>query len=488
MYNPQGSNTGREWIELYNQGGSDVTMVGGSAAKTWRVQDGANNNALHTLTDPSGGTGRGTLVVPAGGYLIVASDPTEFISGEYAGGSYSAVKSALSLSSSGASISLIDQTSGTASTIDSVPYTSAQGGADDGTSLQRQPDGSWLAALPTPGALNATVAYTPPAASDSSSSNSSQQTATSSTTQTASTVAPVSSYVAPPTPNLFADAGDDRTVIVGADVEFDGHGYDRNQNPLDPSSTRFSWNFGDGGTAEGTSVLHHFDYPGRYAVVLSIASGVYGVSDTIRVNAEAAALSFTVLPDGGVAIQNRAGHDLDLSGWVVRQSGAAFAPQFMLAAHSEILSGGTMQIGTETLKFRASADASLEYPNGVVALGAGETTTVSPQPPTSAATTSAVVAAAEVVAPSSASPADDAAATSDDTAQASDDSAAPSVSDASPASSTQVAAPAAAHIAFPSGKIWWWLGAILLALGGGAALMVSRGAAKHEWDIEEMKN
>src|ERR1700691_6423986 len=65
MYTPQGTDTGREWVELYNEGQSDVTMVGGSGKGSWRINDGSN----HTLTDPSGGTGRGSLTVPAGGFL-----------------------------------------------------------------------------------------------------------------------------------------------------------------------------------------------------------------------------------------------------------------------------------------------------------------------------------------------------------------------------------------------------------------------------------
>src|SRR5580700_10683565 len=98
MYNPEGSDTGREWIELYNAGQSDVTMVGGSGKGSWRISDGSN----HTLTDPASpasggasGTGRGSLTIPAGGYLVIASDPNDFISGEYAGGAYSVVKSSL---------------------------------------------------------------------------------------------------------------------------------------------------------------------------------------------------------------------------------------------------------------------------------------------------------------------------------------------------------------------------------------------------------
>ncbi|HWP61579.1 MAG TPA: lamin tail domain-containing protein [Candidatus Paceibacterota bacterium] len=485
MYNPQGSNTGREWIELYNQGSTDVTMVGGSASKTWRVQDGSGNNALHTLTDPSGGTGRGSLVVPAGGYLIIASDPTEFISGEYAGGVYSAVKSAISLSSTGASISLIDQTSGTAVTIDKVTYTNAQGGSDDGTSLQRQSDGSWIAAIPTPGSSNSSVAYVAPADTGGSGS----QTDASSTTQTsgASTVTTVPSYVAPPTPNLFASAGPDRTVIVGADSQFDGSGYDKNQNALDPSSTRFSWNFGDGTTAEGASVLHHFDYPGRYAVVLSIANGVSSAADTMQVIAEPAALSFSALADGGVAIRNLAGHDLDLSGWVVKAEAGMFSKTFVLPPHSEVLAGQTMQIGSETLQFRSGPNSSLEYPNGVVALGVGGTTTAAPLAvapvATSTATASQIVEAP--LATTSDASADD---TKAQTPEAIDNGATQSETGTASASSTQLAAAGGLHLSLPGGKMWWWIGAIALALIGGGALIVSRGAAKHEWDIIEQKD
>src|ERR1700739_3434041 len=91
MYNPQGSDTGREWVELYNEGGSDVTMVAGSGKGSWRISDGPN----HPLTHPASGTGRGSLTIPAGGYLVIASDPNDFISGEYAGGAYSVVKSSI---------------------------------------------------------------------------------------------------------------------------------------------------------------------------------------------------------------------------------------------------------------------------------------------------------------------------------------------------------------------------------------------------------
>jgi hypothetical protein len=479
MYNPAGSNTGREWIELYNQGASDVTMVAGGAAKTWRVQDGSGNNALHTLTDPTSGTsGRGSLSIPAGGYLVIAADPNEFISGEYAGGSYSVIKSSLSLNNAGTTISLIDQTSGSPVTIDTTAYTSAQGGSDDGASLQRQADGSWIAALPTPGAGNSTTPYVAPPSSSSASS--------SSQTSAAQTSVSTSSYVPPPAPSLYADAGADRSVIVGADVEFDGLAYDKNQNPLDQSSVRFSWNFGDGVSAEGAAVMHHFEYPGRYAVVLSIAQNKSAMSDTLVVNAEPAALSFSLLPDGGVAIGNNSGHDLDLSEWIVRQGGSPFAAQLILPANSEILAGQTMHIGRDILKFSADTNTSLEYPNGTVALGAGQANAgaiSAPAPTHSTApapvpTTQAISATDESPAPKST------ARVTSDTISSSQE---PSSEDAA-ASSSQTATVQQAALPFKSGRLWWWVGAFALAAIGGIALIASRSVSKKEWDIIEQKD
>jgi hypothetical protein len=456
MYNPSGADTGREWIELYNAGQSDVTLVGGSGKGSWRINDGSN----HTLTDPSGGVGRGSLVVPAGGYLVVSNDPATFLN-EYTSGTYSVVKSSISLNNTGATISLVD---GNGATIDNVAYTKDMGGSDDGTSLQKQADGSWLAALPTPGMANATKAYAPQ--QEQQAATSSSQTSTS-TPQTPSRVQ-VDSYVAPPVPLLFANAGPDRTVIVGADVEFDASAYDKSQTTV-TNMVRFTWNFGDGTTAEGAAVLHHFSYPGTYVVILTIAQDKTAASDRLIVVAEPAALSFEILPDGGIAIRDLAGHDLDLSGWLVKQSGSPFAPQFFLPEHSLILSGGAMRISSATLGFRAGNDSSLEYPNGTLALGAGQsnaTTQAAQQDPVKGVAPLPVAHAnARGVAPA---PKQDA------------------TVNTAPTSSELTAAAASARV--PSTYLYW-LGAFALAsVAAAAAYAVQRYAKPTEtsgWDIVE---
>jgi hypothetical protein len=340
MYNPQGSDSGREWVELYNDGASDVTLVGGSGSGSWRIADSSN----HTLVAPPGNGGRGSLVVPAGGYLIIANDPATFIN-EY-GGSYPVARSAISLNNTGATVSLIN---GTGSTVSAFTYTTATGGNDDGTSLQVH-DGSILQALPTPGAANAIAAYVPPAGTDSS-------TATTSSDGAGKTQTKDPGYVNAPLPQVFARAGADRTVIVGADAKFVALAYDRDKSVI--KYAKFTWTFGDGTVAAGPVAMHHFSYPGRYAVELVIDNDAFHTSDRITVVAESARIGLSTLPHGGVAVQNLSGKDLDLSFWKVVEGDG----EFVLPEHTVALKDAAINISAATLGFEA-ADPELLYPDG----------------------------------------------------------------------------------------------------------------------------
>jgi len=306
------------------------------------------------------------------------------------------------------------------------------------------------------------------------SSTSSNATASSSIqTQPTSSPAPTASYVAPPAPSLYADAGPDRTVIVGADTQFDARAYDRSKNVID--TARFLWNFGDGSTGEGESVLHHYQYPGRYALMLTIAQDKFAAMDEAVVTAEPAKLSFTALPDGGVEIDNLAERDLDLSDWLVRAGSGLFPALFTLPPHSVILSGSSMHIAKATLGFTATAQAELQYPNGVEVLQAGETTSgaVAPVP---AAAPAPIVAAVPRAAAASKTPDYSADVSAEDV----------QTSDATISTTTgQSASVGAASSGYSSNM--WWIAAIVLALAAGGALVAAQRLGKKEWDIVEEK-
>ncbi|MDO8552894.1 MAG: PKD domain-containing protein [bacterium] len=330
---------------------------------------------------------------------------------------------------------------------------------------------------------NIIIGSVSPPLNEESSTQTNTQTTTTTTPSPAS--APVSSYVAPPEPQIFADGGENRTVIVAADTEFLARAYNRNKETIS-GNIRFSWNFGDGSTGEGQSVLHHFEYPGKYAVVLNIADNRDAASDRIIVTAEPAKLAFSTYPDGSIMIENHAGRDLNLSSWLVR----SFGRVFMVPKDSIILAGETLRIGEKTLGFRSSAETELDYPNGVLALRAGTANEASDSVKANVAAASAVAkprsipvsaivvqAEKERVVASIASDVSDVTLAMEEIATDSDDESGRSAQTAS------VEEPGSGG----TGGYMWWLGALGLAVVGTGAVLASRRALKKEWDIIEEK-
>jgi hypothetical protein len=444
-----GSDTGREWIEVFNAGSNAIRLV------DWRLYEANTNHAI--------GAFAGGDELPSGGYAVIADSPAKFMEDwpSYTGALFD---SAFSLSNTGETIG-IHTPSPEFNETDSVAFQGAWGAGGDGKSLQRAAAdaAAFTPATPTPGtgglALIAGLSYTPPAGTDEERGDTNASTTTPASE-------PTPAYVPPPLPQLFADAGADRTVIVGADTEFDGRAYNRDDQLLE--KVRFLWNFGDGSIAEGPAVLHHFDYPGRYAVILTAAAEKESVADRIIVTAEPARLSFIVHADGSVTIQNKADRDLDLSNWLVR----SFLQTFTLPDHSVILAGESMRISKDTLKFVAGLQTEFAYPNGVVALHANESSApqvvehqaASPKPPADLPTRS--IASNVKTGPITVQ-----------VAQADETAAAEAATATEP---MQTAAVASASI-----STYWWLALSILILCGGGAFLYIRRLRQDEWDIEE---
>lgn len=456
MYDPIGSDDKQEWIELYNAGDAAVDIT------KWTFSDGSSATK-HGLNVPPKNGGIGSLVMAPGGYLVIADDAATF------GAAFPAIAnvtdSTMSLPDPNAGVSvtvtLYDDQKNVADTFVYVGGTNAD---NKGDSAQRA--GSLvIPAVTTPGAGNAQVADTTTYQSTGDVATTFSQTSAQTAAQ-----APVPSYVPPPLPTLFADGGADPVVIVGADSEFDGRAYTRSQDIVE--NVRYNWNFGDGSTGEGKAVTHHFVYPGRYAVVLTVAQDKNSASDRIIVAAEPAQLSFTVFADGSVEIGNRSGRDLDLSHWIVKSGGQ----QFMLPDDTSILAGGSMRIAQPTLRFWSNASTELQYPNGVLALHAGE---VSPE-------AQSVAPVPSSPAPLIPSPAPKVVVRSSVTHAVVQETPDVPAADVAPAIDTAASSSqaAAAGGALPLNSPWLWSAVGLAAVGGGIGYLASR-AKKNEWDIEE---
>lgn len=458
MYDPPGSDDKQEWIELYNAGAAAVDI------SKYSFSDGSSATK-HGLNTPPKNGGIGSLSIPAGGYLIIADDAPTF---EAANPSVAnVIDSTMSLPDPNAGVSvtvtLYDDQKNVA---DTFVYAGGSNADNKGDSVQRA-GALIIPAAPTPGLANAQEADTTDLSAQSGDASSTQ------TQLQAVPQAPVSSYVAPPLPTLFADAGTDVDVIVGADAEFKGRAYTRSQDLVD--NVRYSWNFGDGSTAEGAVVLHRYAYPGKYPVVLTVSQDKNTAIDRVIVIAEPANLSFTVFADGSVAIENRAGRDIELSHWLIKN----ISRQFMLPDDSVILAGGTMRIAHDTLGFWSSAQTELDYPNGAEALRAGE---ANPQSALPAPAVALPLVAPAPVASFAAEPASQEKETVDVPAEA---PAEPSPkTDVAPAVATATQAAAAVR-ALPLRSPWLWAALGLCVLGAGAGY-ASRKLRKNEWDIEDM--
>jgi len=134
MYDLSGSDSRREWVELYNKGTTTVDLSG------WKLYE---NETNHSLSQHQGG-----LLLAENSYAIVADNSEIFLEDNplYTG---ILIESAFSLNNESELIAIKNQTL----LIDSFSYNAEMGASGNGNSLQKFDD-KWEEALPTPGAQN----------------------------------------------------------------------------------------------------------------------------------------------------------------------------------------------------------------------------------------------------------------------------------------------------------------------------------------------
>jgi hypothetical protein len=136
-YDIEGTDQDREWIELYNNGESSISLSG------FKFNDGAN----HNLNEPPAGGGRGALSIPPNGYIVIAQNASVFIN-EYPSYAGTVIDSVMALNNEGDTLSLVSD----GTVIHSLTYTSADGASGDGNTLHKV-GGSYIPGVPTPGSI-----------------------------------------------------------------------------------------------------------------------------------------------------------------------------------------------------------------------------------------------------------------------------------------------------------------------------------------------
>lgn len=126
----EGSDSGREWIEVYAASAVDLTQL--------KLVENGSNHAIKATSAAS---------VPAGAYAVIADNPVKFAADHpaYAGFLFD---SAFSLNNEGESVTIAEADG---NPLDAIVYTNASANGT-GDSLQRHPGGNQFdAGVPTPG-------------------------------------------------------------------------------------------------------------------------------------------------------------------------------------------------------------------------------------------------------------------------------------------------------------------------------------------------
>jgi len=373
MFDPEGSDTGAEWIELYNGSNEQVDISG------WEIYP----DGIGYITIPNGffigakkiilvhvrtaGNNSSTDIYQAtsSSNMGNTSGSIALFSGEPKG--KDTIKSFIQWGKGGETweSSAMDAGLWDKGTFVDMSFFS------EGNSLALKQDGiitsgknAWhILNTPTPQAINMGSSVS------SSSSPSPSPSASSMSSSSAGLPLPSATPHASVIKTIKAYAGQDLSSMVGVMLEFLGHARGINEEAID-SSARFFWNFGDGETQEGRSVAHTYRVPGTYLVGLHISSGEYAASDYIRVqmSPNLVGISGVVVGDGGhIRLINASDIETDISGWNIRDN---LGHTFIIPSYSKMARRGDIAIMnsiTGLLKDSGSLPIHVFYPNGVEA-------------------------------------------------------------------------------------------------------------------------
>lgn len=334
----EGSDTGREWVEIFNSG-EQIDLTG------WKFFDGSN----HILNEPPKNGGRGSLILKPSEYAVLSGNADLFISenSSYKG---TVIDTVMSLKNTSGEIALFDKEN---NQIDRVLYNKEMGASGDGNTLQKINSG-WKAGSPTLGTSDFVFQTTPI-------TTIAVATTTSQTTQQQNLTLPGFK------PQIFAYAGEDRAVIVGADTIFEAKAVGLNDEPI--GNALFTWNFGDGSFKKGKKIMHSYNYPGNYVVFLEASSGEYSVTDRINVIALPADIVISSVGRDAdknfIELHNKTDRELNLSWWRLQVDNNFFTLQknTVILPNEKVI----FSKNVTNLNITNQSGINLLYPNGSIA-------------------------------------------------------------------------------------------------------------------------
>lgn len=333
MYDVAGTDTGREWVEVYNNTDKEVDI------SKWKLFE---NNVGHTLKII-----KGSPIIQVGGYAIIADNDINFMADNpnFSGALFDSV---FSLTNTGETLILLDSEG---NKIDEIGYNDTLGAKGDGNSLQLF-DGFLIPSIPTPGLENI-----------KSSAPKTESTST-------STIPDISSHSSPKpiiSPEQKVDfelsIGRDRVSSIKTPVIFEPFVGEE----VSSRSARYLWNFGDGNQQKGRKVEHYYKHPGNYNVVLNVS---YLKQHAVS-RAEITIFKPSVLmspKEDGLEIQNFGKNELNIGGWKIKsedqQIKFTFPQDTIISANTSITFDKDLFIKNGEMVDFSNLNLNLYFPNG----------------------------------------------------------------------------------------------------------------------------
>ncbi len=310
MYDLDGTDSDREWVEVKNVGSYSVDL-----SKWYLFSD----NSKHSLVP------QGNSIVPSGSYVIIAQNPSKFnvdwpnFSGLLFDSSWTG------LNNESDSLSLKDPDLNIQSPIS---FNSSLGGDGDGNSLQLI--GSlWKAASPTPGLINEVT----------NDDNSNAITQSSSSVNTDISNSNIIDKKELENPKIVTQIITSKIVTAGVPFIIDHVTIGLKKEKI--VLGKFTWNFGDGMLRESTTsdpFEYIYKYPGEYVLNLSYCSSVFCIKPdaTDRIIVKVISSGVNIISIGSksdpyIEIENNSNYEIALYNWIIKGSNHTFTiPQGMI--------------------------------------------------------------------------------------------------------------------------------------------------------------
>ncbi len=322
MYAPNDGDT--DWVEIYNNGSSDVTIKTIGSSDAWRISTSSSDTpAKYNLNGPN-------FTIQAGGYVILACDRDTFLS-KHSSFSVPVIDITSSGFSNSGGILKLWNDAGTA--ISTVNYGPSNGANNTGESMQLI-GSAWMSATPTPGIANiiSTVSTSSFGMAGLVNNNENNTNFSSSTNTTSTTETKTKTTEEP---KIETQIIAKNLVFAGTPTSFQTSTTGLSKEKL--FYGKYFWNFGDGDSkevqvAENQPFTHTYFYPGDYVTTLEYYSNSYSdvsdASDKITIKAVSADVSISAVgneADFFVELSNNTIYDADISNWILASSARSFA-------------------------------------------------------------------------------------------------------------------------------------------------------------------